>query len=338
MSNNNQIERLLQELTEEYFSLGIDQQIDHTKFYLYSLITHSTAIEGSTVTELENQLLFDEGITAKGKPLIEQMMNLDLKQAYEWGMEQMASHPPITVALLKQLSAQVMTHTGSEYSAMAGFFSAAKGDLRLLNVSAGLGGSSYMNYQKVPQSLEKFCIELNKRRSLIGKEDIVAIYELSFWAHYELVTIHPWADGNGRTSRLLMNLLQMEYGVIPMKVFKEEKAEYIQSLEDSRDNNSPHAFIETMMALHTKHLADEIKRFTATMSEKNVRKELTDRQRDIIRIICSDAQATIAQMSEKTGVNEKTVRRDLQDLQQCGVLMRIGGRKMGKWQLNLQLI
>lgn len=51
----------------------------------------------------------------------------------------MASHPPITVALLKQLSAQVMTHTGSEYSAMAGFFSAAKGDLRLLNVSAGLG-------------------------------------------------------------------------------------------------------------------------------------------------------------------------------------------------------
>lgn len=338
MSNNNQIERLLQELTEEYFSLGIDQQIDHTKFYLYSLITHSTAIEGSTVTELENQLLFDEGITAKGKPLIEQMMNLDLKQAYEWGMEQMASHPPITVALLKQLSAQVMTHTGSEYSAMAGFFSAAKGDLRLLNVSAGLGGSSYMNYQKVPQSLEKFCIELNKRRSLIGKEDIVAIYELSFWAHYELVTIHPWADGNGRTSRLLMNLLQMEYGVIPMKVFKEEKAEYIQSLEDSRDNNSPRAFIETMMALHTKHLADEIKRFTATMSEKNVRKELTDRQRDIIRIICSDAQATIAQMSEKTGVNEKTVRRDLQDLQQCGVLMRIGGRKMGKWQLNLQLI
>lgn len=338
MSNNNQIERLLQELTEEYFSLGIEQQIDHTKFYLYSLITHSTAIEGSTVTELENQLLFDEGITAKGKPLIEQMMNLDLKQAYEWGKEQMESHPPITIALLKQMSAQVMAHTGSEYSAMAGSFSSAKGDLRLLNVSAGLGGSSYMNYQKVSQSLEKFCIELNKRRSLLDKKDIVAIYELSFWAHYELVTIHPWADGNGRTTRLLMNLLQMEYGVIPMKVFKEEKAEYIQALVDSRENNSPRVFIETMMALHIKHLADEIKRFKATMSEKDVRKELTDRQRDIIRIICSDAQVTIAQMSEKTGVNEKTIRRDLQELQQRGVLMRVGGRKMGKWQLNLQLI
>ena len=49
---------------EEYHSLGIDEQVNHSKFYLYSLITHSTAIEGSTVTEIENQLLLDEGITS----------------------------------------------------------------------------------------------------------------------------------------------------------------------------------------------------------------------------------------------------------------------------------
>ena len=53
-------------LIEQYKQLGIDSQIDYEKFYLYSIITHSTAIEGSTVTEIENQLLFDEGITAKG--------------------------------------------------------------------------------------------------------------------------------------------------------------------------------------------------------------------------------------------------------------------------------
>ena len=51
-------------LIERYKQLGIDSQIDYEKFYLYSIITHSTAIEGSTVTEIENQLLFDEGITA----------------------------------------------------------------------------------------------------------------------------------------------------------------------------------------------------------------------------------------------------------------------------------
>ena len=69
---------LLLQLLRQYQELGISKQIDYDKFYLYSIITHSTAIEGSTVTEVEAQLLFDEGIAAKGKSIIEQLMNLDL--------------------------------------------------------------------------------------------------------------------------------------------------------------------------------------------------------------------------------------------------------------------
>ena len=76
---------ILAELTKEYKKLGIDDQIDFDKLYLYSIITHSTAIEGSTVSETENKLLFDEGISS-GKPMVEQMMNLDLKRAYDEGM------------------------------------------------------------------------------------------------------------------------------------------------------------------------------------------------------------------------------------------------------------
>lgn len=71
---------ILLRLLQQHKDLGISNQIDYDKFYLYSLITHSTAIEGSTVTEVEAQLLFDEGITAKGKPMVEQLMNLDLKK------------------------------------------------------------------------------------------------------------------------------------------------------------------------------------------------------------------------------------------------------------------
>ena len=47
-------------ILEEFNRLGIGEQIDYAKYYLYSIITHSTAIEGSTVTEIENRLLFDE--------------------------------------------------------------------------------------------------------------------------------------------------------------------------------------------------------------------------------------------------------------------------------------
>ena len=53
---------LLLRLLQQHKELGISEQIDYQKFYLYSIIVHSTAIEGSTVTEVEAQLLFDEGI------------------------------------------------------------------------------------------------------------------------------------------------------------------------------------------------------------------------------------------------------------------------------------
>ena len=74
----------LTDVLARYSELGIAQQLDYEKLYRYSIITHSTAIEGSTITEVENQLLFDEGISAN-KPIAEQMMNLDLKIAYERG-------------------------------------------------------------------------------------------------------------------------------------------------------------------------------------------------------------------------------------------------------------
>lgn len=59
-----------------YLASGVENQVDYQKFYIYSIVTNSTAIEGSTVTEIENQLLFDEGIAANGRSLTEQMMNV----------------------------------------------------------------------------------------------------------------------------------------------------------------------------------------------------------------------------------------------------------------------
>jgi Fic family protein len=248
-------------LLKQHKDLGISEQIDYNKFYLYSIITHSTAIEGSTVTELEAQLLFDEGITSNKRTIIEQMMNLDLKVAYDYGMEWIMRHEDITVEWLILLASKVMARTGSEYHAAAGDFSAANGELRKLNVTAGVGGKSYMSYLKVPTRLAAFCEELNKRRRAIDPTDLAAVYELSFWAHFELVTIHPWADGNGRTCRLLMNLLQMEHGVLPTKVLKEDKAEYIQALIDTRESEDINVFIDCMTRLHCRHLQSDIENY-----------------------------------------------------------------------------
>ena len=197
MSKESPYEKLLA-LLDEYHRLGIAEQIDYQKFYLYSLITHSTAIEGSTVTEIENQLLFDEGISAKGRSIQEQMMNLDLKNAYDHSMQLARQHTDFSVEMLKGLSALVMKNTGSEYHTMQGTFDSSKGDLRLLGVTAGVGGSSYMNFQKVPAKLEEFCKQLNERRkALLLSNDVIEKYLLSFDAHFKLVTIaiYPRMDG-----------------------------------------------------------------------------------------------------------------------------------------------
>ena len=192
---------------------------------------------------------------------------------YEYGAGWIRQHAPITVEWLITLASKVMARTGSEYNTMTGTFSAAKGDLRKLNVSAGLGGPSYLSYQKVPSRLAAFCDELNKRRNNIDPAGVDAVYELSFWAHYELVTIHPWADGNGRTARLLMNLLEMEYGLLPVKVLKEDRAEYIQALVDSRENEDAGIFLDCLTRLHIRHLQREIDQYLLSTGEKMVDKE-----------------------------------------------------------------
>ena len=329
-------------LLQQHKELGISEQIDYQKFYLYSIITHSTAIEGSTVTEVEAQLLFDEGITSSKRTMMEQQMNLDLKAAYDYGMQWIKQHEDITVDWLVLLASKVMARTGSEYHAAGGDFSAAKGELRKLNVTAGLGGKSYMSYLKVSSRLETFCEELNRRRKSIDVKDVAAIYDLSFWAHYELVTIHPWADGNGRTCRLLMNLLQMEYDVLPTKVLKEDKAEYIQALIDTREQEEINIFIDCMTRLHCQHLKADIDHYIESTSEKMVDKQdlkqkmvdkwsikpsLAEKMVNILAFVADKDEITTEQIVRHFGFNATTAKRYLRQLTEFGYLEAHGANK-----------
>ncbi len=81
-------------------------------------------------------------------------MNLDLKVAYDYGREWIMHNKPITVDWLILLASKVMARTGSEYHSIGGDFSAAKGELRKLNVTAGTGGKSYME-KKIKQNTSR---------------------------------------------------------------------------------------------------------------------------------------------------------------------------------------
>lgn len=269
-------------------------------------------------------------------------MNLDLKTAYDYGMKWIKHHEAITVNWLITLASKVMARTGSEYHSLGGDFSAAKGELRKLNVTAGFGGKSYMSYLKVPSRLEAFCEELNKRRMAIDKTDIAAIYELSFWAHFELVSIHPWADGNGRTCRLLMNLLQIEYGVLPTKVLREDKAEYIQALIDTRENEDIQIFLDCMTQLHCKHLKWDIDQFIKSMTEEMVDKidfaeEMVDKWSikpalakklaDILIFADGKDEITTEIITKQFNLTQTTAKRYLRQLTEFGYIEAQGGNK-----------
>lgn len=338
MSKQNLVETL-----NEYLSLGINQQLDYDKFYLYSIITHSTAIEGSTVTEIENQLLFDKGISAN-KPMTEQLMNLDLKAAYEQSFVYAKTHTDFSIELLCTLASLVMKNTGSTYKTLGGDFSSAKGELRLLNVSAGRGGKSYLAWQKVPDRLQDFCNWINRERKNINKKDIQKIYELSFEAHYRVVSIHPWADGNGRMSRLIMNMIQYEAGVVPSIVKKENRAEYIQSLSLSQENEDSSTFVEFMLNHHVENLQKQIAEYKASMDTVDIKggqktvaggqKKWSETALRILDLLKQNPKISRKELCEELKINPSAVQKHIEKLKEAKMIERMGGAKGGEWRVN----
>ena len=325
----------LEKLIDRYRTLGIDQQLDYDKFYLYSIITHSTAIEGSTITELENQIMFDNGIALKGKSLIEQNMNLDLKAAYEKALIFARDHAEVTVQRLKELSALTMKNTGSEYHTVLGDFSSSNGDLRLLNVTTGVGGRSFMSFTKVPAKLNEFCLAQNQQRKNAKSLTMQQLYDLSFDAHYNLVTIHPWADGNGRMARLVMNWLQFEYGLIPSRIMASDKEDYIKALVVTRENDDLSIFREFMTKTMIHHLSKEITVFEESIEEDlplmTAEKKKTDDK--IIELLKVNPRHSSKTLAVALGLTQKGIEKQLVKLKTQGRIERIGPPKGGSWKI-----
>lgn len=343
MDNNLDIK--IVEALKAYSASRVEDQVDYQKFYLYSIVTHSTAIEGSTVTEIENQLLFDEGIAAKGRSLTEQMMNVDLKDAYLYAFRTASENPTYTPQLLQQLAALVMRRTGSEYSTIAGHFDSSKGEFRLCNVSAGIGGRSYLAYNKVPRAVDDFCSWLNEEIANADRANIAACYRLSFEAHFRLVTIHPWVDGNGRTTRLVMNMIQRQLGLIPSIVRKEDKGEYIQSLVDSRKNDDSTIAQDVMLRHHIANINRRILQYqendtvntqsdtvnvTANSNNDTV-KGLKKSLQKVYTVILNNPKITHSEIMQTLHISESTAKRATRDLKKLGYIAREGSDKTGKW-------
>lgn len=258
-------------LLDRYRQYALSKVIDYDKFNHYAITHHSTRIEGSTLTETETQVLLDDGLTPKGKPLEHALMAQDHYQALLFMLQQAEQKAELTVGLIQQINARVMKHPGNTYNTPLGTVEASQGAFRKGNVVAG--STYFPNYDKVASLTERLAEGL--RASLDECTTVAAQLELSFAAHFNLVSIHPFYDGNGRTSRLLMNFIQAWYGLPLSIVFSEDRTNYFDALQEARQQEDIHIFHRFMYEQYTQYLQQEINKYEAMPGRRSSGKQFS---------------------------------------------------------------
>ncbi len=245
-------------LLNRFNESGIRDAINFELMNEIHISHHSTAIEGSSLTEEETLLLLTEGITAKGKPLQDHNMVKDHQDALIHTLSLAREKKAVTPEIIQQISAEVMKTTGGVINATAGSYDSSKGDFRKSMVH--VGARYFTIYQKVPKEVAGLYELINRNLSQIKTTE--EIYNLAFDAHFYLVSIHPFADGNGRVARLLMNYI-LEYHNQPLAIiFQEDKSDYYKALEDARkeDPVNLQAFRDFMYSQQINYLEQELQK------------------------------------------------------------------------------
>jgi Fic family protein len=225
-------------------------QVDLEKFTYYAVTYHSTAIEGNTLTEGQVYNLLDLDMPARNKPFTEQQMVIDHQKALIFTLNRAKERASLTEMLIREIGALVVKNTGSAYSTALGEFDSTKGDYRLLNVFAG--ARSFPDSTKVPALMKTLVAEINTK--IPAAKTFSQQCELAFELHFRFVSIHPFADGNGRTSRLLMNYILAMFDLPVFYVFRSSRISYIQALEKARTSGNIGVFNEFMYRQYRKFL------------------------------------------------------------------------------------
>lgn len=246
----------LKKYREEYLNLKLDENINYSTFSMISIVWNSTKIEGCSLDENDTRLLLDKNITAKGKPLSDHLMVKDHYEAFQFIKQEAAGKRKITPDFLKEVAFLVMKNTGGINRTAMGEFDTAKGDYRLAQVY--VDKKYFPDFKKVTQLVNELCKEVNDRIDSVEGNDIV---KLAADIHYNLVNIHPWGDGNGRVSRLMMNYIQLYRNEPLIKIFTEDRAEYINALNDTEEKNNPEIFREFIASQQLKFFKSEIEKF-----------------------------------------------------------------------------
>ncbi len=245
----------LNKIKTEYLNLDLQNVIDYEKFCMISIVWHSTKIEGCSLSETDTKVLIENNITAAGKPLEDHLMIKDHFAAFQYIKEQANKKRKLSIEFIKEIAAILMKNTGGFTNTALGSFDTSKGELRLAQVY--VDKKYFPDFKKVPILLEQLCSSINEKIDSVSDESIL---NLASDTHYNFVNIHPFGDGNGRLARLLMNYIQLYHNEVLIKIFTEDRAEYIDKLNETEEQNNLEIFRVFIAQQHIKFLKAEIEK------------------------------------------------------------------------------
>lgn len=202
---------------DSYRPFPADLEVNQREWFKIELTYTSNAIEGNTLSRAETALIVEKGLTVEGKTLSEHLEAVNHAGAFDWIVQRSNDNKQNitekTILDLHRLILQKIDDTNA-------------GRYRAIPVR--IAGSTVVmpNAMKVPELMDEFISWLHNNHD----HPVTIAAE----AHFKLVSIHPFVDGNGRTARLLMNLLLVQTGYPPAIIPKEDHRLYINSIEKAQ--------------------------------------------------------------------------------------------------------
>jgi Fic family protein len=185
----------------------------------------SNAIEGNTLTAIETTLVIEQGITVAGKPLRDHLEAIDHYDAIRYVREIARQSSPVSEMDIRNLHRLVMLRSRPE---IAGSYA----DQGRYVLTEG-GRHAFPSPAEIPALMGDFATWL-AHASDTPKN--------AFTAHRRLVEIHPFNDGNGRTARLLMNLMLIRGWYPPIAVRPEDRPTYLRALQAAQAGQGTEPF------------------------------------------------------------------------------------------------
>lgn len=232
MKSNNTLQAKLSKIDElrefvSAHSLPLSLQRDMAEDFKLRYTYDSNAIEGNTLTLYETKVVL-EGVTIGGKTLREHLEVINHAEAIEYIMDLVKNSVPISEYQIKSIHNLILK---SIDSANAGVYRSV--DVRISGANH-IPPQPYLIQSEMDRFMQWYEDEAQGLHPVIRASRV----------HIDLVGIHPFIDGNGRTSRLVMNLELLKNNYPAINIKSDKKAQYYAALERAHCDRSFEAFDE----------------------------------------------------------------------------------------------